>query len=84
MKIMKELAGASDNEDVISLLESIDPEKASQDELRALVRHLKYQFKNRYRYLVGEWRNSHRVKSTINGRFVKVEEVIGYLREKEE
>ena len=64
--------------DSIQLLESIDPATATCEELRKLVVHLKKQFKECYKYLVGEWSSTRRAKSTQNGKFVKRDEVIDY------
>ncbi len=71
----------SEVKDALSLLESINVETATDEELRNILSHLKDQFKTRYKYIVGEWRNAHRAKSTRNGQFVKAQEVIDYLSE---
>lgn len=53
-----------------------DKEQAEQ-----IVNHIRDQFRMRYRYLIGEWRSSRRVKRTTDGQFVTIDEVIEYLRE---
>lgn len=68
--------------DPIQLLESFNPETATNSEMKQLIIHLKSQFKTRYNYLVGEWANAHRAKSTRNGQFVSSKEVIEYLGKK--
>jgi|GEM_PF-1172807 len=78
---LKEIIDEStdENEDIIMLLESVNVEKAECDQLRTIVKHLQKQFRNRYKYLVGSWRNAHRAKSTRTGKFVKAQEVVNYL-----
>lgn len=71
-----------EDKDVVYLLESVNVEKASKEDLAKLINHLKKQFKTRYQYLVGEWRNAHRAKNTRNGQFASVEEVTDYLKGK--
>ena len=61
------------------LLESIDLETATTEELRNALRHLRNQFKTRYRYIVGEWRGDKRIKSTRDGKFASHNEIIDYL-----
>jgi len=79
---MKLINSVEDNDkDAIKLLESINLEKASEQEMKDLIIHLKDQFKTRYKYLVGEWQNARRAKSTRNGQFVSRDEVIEYLKE---
>lgn len=56
-----------------------DFDKFSKVDAINLLKDLRYQFKNRYKYLVGEWQNAHRAKSTRDGQFVAKEEVIDYL-----
>ncbi len=56
-----------------------DFDKFSKDEAIDLLKDLRYQFKNRYIYLVGEWQNARRAKSTRDGQFVTKDEVIDYL-----
>jgi hypothetical protein len=51
----------------------------THEEAINLLKHLRSQFKNRYRYLIGEWRNARRAKDTTNGKFVSKEEVSSYL-----
>ncbi len=78
MKLSEVLEG-NEERDAYALLESINLETASDDEVRNLLKHLKFQFKTRYKYIVGEWRNAKRAKSTRNGRFVSRSEVVEYL-----
>ena len=70
----------SKEDDILHLLISANLETASDKELKELIAHLQIQFKTRYKYLVGEWRNAQRAKSTRNGKFVENKEVIDYLR----
>jgi len=72
----------SDEKDVVHLLESVNVETATKEDLANLVIHLKKQFKIRYMYLVGEWRNARRAKNTRNGQFASVKEVADYLNNK--
>jgi len=63
--------------DVLSNVERIrklSPEKAQEEFI-----HIAEQFQTRYRYLIGEWRNSRRAKSTTDGRFVSKQDIIDYL-----
>ncbi|NLC92845.1 MAG: hypothetical protein GX677_05190 [Treponema sp.] len=79
---MKILNAIEDNEkDAFKLLESLNLEDATENEMRELLNHLRNQFKTRYKYLVGEWQGARRAKSTRNGQFVKGEEVVKYLKE---
>ena len=66
-------------ENSLNRLLSVDVDKASEDELRGLVRHLQTQMSNTYVYWVGHWSNSNRAVSTRNGQFVANQEVIDYL-----
>ena len=50
------------------------------DAVKKLLGHLKHQLKTRYKYLVGEWQGAARARSTIDGKFVKNQEVIDYLK----
>lgn len=68
------------NDNVIHILLTIDLKTIKQDEAIELLEHLKNQFRNRYRYLVGEWSNAHRAKDTRTGIFVTNQEVINYLQ----
>ncbi|MCK4339513.1 MAG: hypothetical protein KAW87_05960 [Candidatus Cloacimonetes bacterium] len=70
-----------EKEDALVLLESVNVDTATNDELKSIVKHLQKQFKERYEYLVGDWRNAHRAKSTRNGQFVSAQEVIDYLNQ---
>jgi len=63
-------------------LKNFDAETASEQELRDLVNHLKYQISNTYAYWVGEWAGARRAKSARNGAFVSKEEIINYLNGK--
>jgi hypothetical protein len=65
--------------DAISSLYGVDESRATKEELQEIITHLKHQFQNRYMYLVGEWSNSHRAKSTRDGKFVKGQEIVEYL-----
>ena len=65
--------------DAESLLESIDPATASEQELRDTLTHLRSQFKERYTYLIGEWRGSRRAKRTRDGLFASRQEILDYL-----
>ena len=67
------------NDDVIFELKSVNTVTAPEQKLRELVKHLQDQMNGRYVYLVGEWANAHRAKSTRNGQFVSKDEVINYL-----
>jgi hypothetical protein len=69
------------NEKAIKDLLSINLKTIEHDEAIELLEHLKNQFQNRYRYLVGEWSNAHRAKSTITGVFASNQEVIDYLNQ---
>ncbi|MDY0289469.1 MAG: hypothetical protein RBR15_11650 [Sphaerochaeta sp.] len=69
-----------DEDDALILLESFNLENASEQEMKELITHLRNQFKTRYQYLVGEWRNAKRAKSTRNGQFISNKEVIDYLK----
>ena len=60
-------------------LKSVNADTKPEKELRELVKHLQKQMNSRYLYLVGEWANGQRARSTRNGRFVSKEEVIKYL-----
>jgi hypothetical protein len=68
-----------DNEDAVFLLKSVSVATVPEQELRDLVKHLQDQMNTRYMYLVGEWANSHRARSTRNGQFVSGNEVKNYL-----
>jgi hypothetical protein len=68
-----------DNEERIFNLKSVNADTATEKELRELVKHLQGQMENRYMYVVGEWANGQRIRSTRNGQFVSKEEVKNYL-----
>lgn len=63
--------------DPLTILGSQDPETLADAVQR--LRHLRNQFRVRYRYLVGEWRGGPKAKDTRNGQFVSKEEVVRYL-----
>jgi len=67
------------NDDVIFELKSVNAITAPEQKLRELVKHLQDQMNDRYVYLVGEWANARRAKSTRNGQFVSKDEVKNYL-----
>lgn len=67
------------NNDSLSELFDADIEAMTEDESKRLLMHLRTQFRERYMYLVGEWSNDNRAKSTRNGQFVSNDEVINYL-----
>ena len=58
---------------------NLDVDKASEEELRSLVKHLQEQMKNTYAYWVGHGNGGNRACSTRNGLFVTKKEVIDYL-----
>jgi len=68
-----------EQEEEIFKLTTIDANTEPEEKLRDLVKHLQNQMKNRYRYLVGEWANGNRAKSTRNGQFASKEEVKNFL-----
>jgi len=61
----------------VERIKKLSPEIAKNELL-----NLGEQFKLRYKYLVGEWANSKKAKSTITGKIVKNEEVKKYLDSK--
>lgn len=65
--------------DSITKLHNIDIDKLSEREAKDLLIHSRNQFIERYKYLVGEWRNARRAKSTRDGQFVTKKEVKDYL-----
>ena len=71
----------NDKKDFINIFESTNFSELSHDGAIELLEHLRDQFSERYMYLVGEWQNGHRAKSTRDGRFVSKQEVIDYLSE---
>jgi hypothetical protein len=68
-----------DTNNAIFLLKSVDTTTVPEQELRNLVLHLQNQMNNIYTYLIGEWNNGHRARSTRNGQFVSADEVKQYL-----
>ena len=70
-------------DDALNRLITDDFDNLSEEQAKELLRHLRKQFKERYFYLIGEWQNDHRAKSTRNGKFVSKEEVMKYLEKKE-
>ena len=72
---MKEI----DQEEGFFKLKSVNADTEPEEKLRELVKHLQNQMENRYRYLIGEWANGYRARSTINGQFVSKDEVKNYL-----
>jgi CRISPR/Cas system-associated protein endoribonuclease Cas2 len=58
----------------VERIKKLSPEKAKEELI-----HIAEQFKNRYKYLVGEWKNAKRAKSTETGLFIKKIDVIDYL-----
>ena len=66
-------------EDFISGLVDEKIRKMNKKEAQDYIIHLRDQFRDRYKYLVGEWRGARRAKSTRNGQFVPNEKVIDYL-----
>jgi hypothetical protein len=60
-------------------LKNIDVTTCPAQKLRELVKHLQGQMNDTYVYLVGEWSNGHRAKSTRDGQFVSGDEIIKYL-----
>lgn len=69
----------SNTDKTLDELMNLDVQNVTEEKLRRLVEHLQDQMRNRYIYLVGEWRNARRAKSTRNGQFVSAQEVINYL-----
>ncbi len=70
-----------DKEDLLFSGDDNSFDSLSHSEAIELLKHLRKQFKVRYRYLLGEWRNSHRAKDTANGKFVGKEEIVKYMSE---
>jgi len=70
---------SNSNENAINDLLKFDPNTIEHDKAIELLEHLRNQFRNRYRYLVGEWSNARRAKDTRTGEFVKKQDVIDYL-----
>jgi hypothetical protein len=68
-----------DQNDIFFNLKSVDVATLPEQKLREMVKHLQDQMNNRYMYLVGEWANGYRAKSTRDGKFVSRDEVINYL-----
>ena len=68
-----------DNSNAVFELKNINAATEPEDKLRELVKHLQEQMNTRYVYLVGEWANGNRVRSTRNGQFVSKDEVKNYL-----
>ncbi|MGI6651622.1 MAG: hypothetical protein ACOX4Y_07715 [Limnochordia bacterium] len=58
---------------------NVDADKASEEKLRALVKHLQGQMRDVYVYWVGNWGRGNQACSTRNGQFVSKKEVIDYL-----
>ena len=56
-----------------------DADKASEEKLRALVKHLQGQMRDVYVYFVGNWGRGFQACSTRKGQFVSKKEVIDYL-----
>lgn len=69
----------SNTDKTLDELMNLDVQNVTEEKLRRLVEHLQDQMRNRYVYLVGEWSNARRAKSTRNGQFVSAQEVINYL-----
>jgi hypothetical protein len=67
------------NNDIIQEIITTDINLLTPNQAINYVRHIQEQFRNRYRYLVGEWRGAHRAKNTTTGIFVSTQEVIDYL-----
>ena len=68
-----------DNDNILHKLKSVDTATVPVQELRDLVKHLQDQMNNTYVYLVGEWANIHRARSTRDGKLVSNDEVKNYL-----
>ena len=60
-------------------LKNVNADTEPEEKLCELVKHLQEQMNNRYVYLVGEWANGNRARSTRNGQFVSRDEVKKYL-----
>lgn len=70
-----------DNEpDAMNLMEEINLDNASMEELKEVILHLRRQFRTRYSYLVGEWQHAKRVKSTRDGQFISKDALVEYLK----
>ncbi len=69
----------TNNNDAVSELFDADIEAMTEESAKGLLMHLRTQFRERYMYLVGEWSNDNRAKSTRNGQFVSKDEVNDYL-----
>jgi hypothetical protein len=65
--------------EVVFKLKSLDTAAVPEQELRDLVKHFQQQMNDTYTYLVGEWNNGYRARSTRNGQFVSSDEVKKYL-----
>ena len=65
--------------DAMNLIEELNLENASMEELKEVILHLRRQFKTRYSYLVGEWQHAKRIKSTRDGQFISKDALIKYL-----
>ncbi|NLK09227.1 MAG: hypothetical protein GX316_11115 [Firmicutes bacterium] len=69
----------SEEKGVMYELLNVDADTASEERLRALVKHLQGQMRDVYVYWVGNWGKGNQVRSTRNGQFVSKKEVIDYL-----
>jgi hypothetical protein len=53
----------------------------TEKEAKETLNHLRKQFQERYNFLLGIWAGSKKAKSTRDGKFVSIQEVINWLND---
>ncbi|MFA6857192.1 MAG: hypothetical protein WCR31_08290 [Treponema sp.] len=60
-------------------LSEIKVKSMTEEEAKETLNHIRKQFQEQYKYILGKWSDSKRARSTVSGKFVSMDDILEWI-----